>query len=290
MGALGTDTGGSIRAPAALCGVVGLKPTYGLVSLNGVLPAAWSLDHAGPIARSVADTRALLCALVENASTTPPATESGGVSTIRLGLLDEPVFEIVEDRVRGQFNAAVETLREAKFDLIRTSLDEAHYVPGTMLAICLGDMSVLTSHVRSHAELIRDPGVGAMINVGHAIPAALVSKAQQVRQLIATRVSDLFRDQRLDALLVTGSVATAIPRADTQHTFRTQRGEDESVMWWGYHRPYFLANLTGQPAIVLPLNTDGAPVGIQLIGRPYEDRRLLDIAERIEQTLHRSHA
>jgi aspartyl-tRNA(Asn)/glutamyl-tRNA(Gln) amidotransferase subunit A len=291
---LGTDTGGSIRAPAALCGLVGIKPTYGVVSLTGVLPNSWSLDHAGPLTRSVDDARLVLRHMVSYDRRDPAGAPADVVAplrrrldaptrvslgTLRIGVFDHPLFEIVEDRAQAAFEGCVERLSRAGAAVVSIDLPELRFVLGTLLAINMGDAGVFTRYLRGRLEQVAQADVQAALHLAHAVPAVLVSRAQQARRRLAELVSAKFREHRLDAVLTPASVAGAIARDEPDAVFTRSDGEEEPVLWWGYPRPFYLANLTGLPAVVLPIATDPPPLGLQLIGKPYLDDELLAISD-----------
>ena len=121
LGALGTDTGGSIRIPSALCGIAGLKPTYGRVSRYGLTPLSWSLDHAGPMAKTVEDVALLLQAMAGYDAKDPGSTQrpvpdyaaglSGDVRGLRIGIPREYFFEMIDPEVEGAVRQAIEVMR-----------------------------------------------------------------------------------------------------------------------------------------------------------------------------------
>jgi aspartyl-tRNA(Asn)/glutamyl-tRNA(Gln) amidotransferase subunit A len=293
---IGTDSGGSIRAPAALCGVVGLKPTYGLVSPAGVLPVCPALDTVGTLSRTVADARAFLAHSVDAGAEARCGSanrisrlreglvQPGQVSLrkLRLGAIDHPVLEIVDARAQRSYDTALDQLRAEGATLVNVELSSIQYALGTALALMLGDASVLTETMRDRAHLIEGQDMVSAIQVAHLIPGVLVTRASRVRTVICSETARAFRNHRLDALILPGSVAPAIEQGNPDRTFVRADGVQEPVLWWGYPRPFYLANMTGQPSIVLPIDLQAPPLGIQLVGRPYGDHQLLDIAEAME--------
>jgi aspartyl-tRNA(Asn)/glutamyl-tRNA(Gln) amidotransferase subunit A len=149
----------------------------------------------------------------------------------------------------------------------------------------LGDASILGDVIRERPERIAGEDVRSALRVAHAIPAVLVTRADSVRSAIAAEVEAAFRTHRLDGLVLPASVAPAIERGRPDTTFRRADGSEEAVLWWGYPRPFYLANLTGQPSIVVPMTHESPPLGIQLVGRPFGDAALLDLAEAVERLL-----
>jgi aspartyl-tRNA(Asn)/glutamyl-tRNA(Gln) amidotransferase subunit A len=289
--AIGTDTGGSIRWPAALCGVVGVKPTYGAVSLRGVLPSARSCDVAGPIAATVADARAVLAALVGADATTAPAARlrplaarlaepvaaaepaaaaAAVLGGARVAVLRDPLVAIEDPRVLEHFDATRARLAGAGATVVELELPLLRFAPAALMAISLAEASHLAPLLRERPEVL--PGaVRSLLHVGLALPAALVERARAARAAIQRAVAQLYRDHELDALLLPASVGPA-PRRGIPDGGAAGRASELSA----------LASVTGQPALTLPVAAAGDPVSVQLAGRPFADDRLLDIAAALE--------
>jgi aspartyl-tRNA(Asn)/glutamyl-tRNA(Gln) amidotransferase subunit A len=168
LGALGTDTGGSVRIPASLCGVVGIKPTYGLIGRSGILPANWSLDTAGPLARTVADCRIILAAICEPDASDPAAvspkrladvraslTRTAPVERARLGVIQSSVFEILEPEVATSYESALTLMSDLGIEVIDVPLAEADWAPAALMAIDLPEGAAIhTERLRDHGHLI----------------------------------------------------------------------------------------------------------------------------------------
>jgi aspartyl-tRNA(Asn)/glutamyl-tRNA(Gln) amidotransferase subunit A len=296
--ALGTDTGGSVRWPAAMCGVVGMKPTYGAVSLGGVLPCSWALDHVGPLAASCEDASAALAALVRHdprdpASAPAPVLDSlrtrlalppaAALRGLRLAVVDEPLFAIADDGAAAAFEATIRLIEAAGVSILRTRLPDARFVPPAITALSLAEGVVFSRALRERpAELSEE--VRAQLQLAHALPASLVVRAQQVRRLLSRRVSELFREARLDALLVPATTGPPVARSSVDAEIPLPDGTTGSALGWSV-RTFYLANLTGQPALVLPASGSGRPLSIQLLGRPFADDRLLALGGALERVL-----
>ena len=296
LAALGTDTGGSIRIPAALCGVVGIKPTYGVVGRRGVLPVNWSLDAAGPLARTVADARAVLAELAvhdpgDPASARPAMLEplrrrlsapvERPLRDARLGVLDEPLFEVVEEQTRAAYEDALALLEADGAQLVHLRMPECEFVPAALLAIDLPEGAAI------HTELLRDragavnASTAALLHFAPALPGVLLARGHQARREIARRTAMLFREHALDALVAPANAAPAIPSDSPHRSYRRADGEEELALW-AYARVCWFASLTGQPAVVVPAVVEPAPVGIQLIGKPFHDDELLSLGAAVE--------
>lgn len=296
-GALGTDTGGSIRQPAALCGIAGIKPTYGLVSRAGVLPTNWSLDHAGPLAGSVDDVRRMLSVLIAHDGLDPASAPTAAVaaaqidiqasrpedmSNVRIGLIDNPLFEIHEAAAAAAFDSTVSHLVSMDAQIVRLKLDWLRYVPSAFIAIDLPEgAAVHTERLRTRADDI-DPEIRALLRFGHAIPGVLAARGHQARRLIVDRMAETFNRHGLTALVTPASTVFPFPDDGPPVTYTRADGSVESAMW-ATLRPMWLANMTGQPALAVPVARTPLPLGIQVIGRPYQDGKVLGIGERIEQ-------
>ena len=201
----------------------------------------------------------------------------------RLGVLDEPLFE-VGDRVRANctfgclgcsplralswWSCTCPKLNSRPRRCWRSTCQKAMRCTRTASGPA-GDFS---------------PGVRALLHLGHLIPGALSARGLQARRMIAGRVARLFEDYRLDALVAPASAGPAVPADRLDEQFRLANGGSEPAVW-GYARVCWPANLTGQPALVLPITAEAPPLGVQLIGRPFGDPALLDLGAALEQVL-----
>lgn len=281
FGSIGSDTGGSIRIPAALCGVVGLKPTRGRVSLRGAAPLAWTLDHAGPIARSVRDT-ALLYAAVAGHDPLDPGSRSipagdplaeidAGVRGLRIGLWRD-ALEQADAPVRAVVEAAIALLSAEGAAIEEIDLPSVPSLrPPQRTIICSEAYAV-------HRErLERHPGaygtdVRERLLVGRELSAADLAVARRTR----SELRALF-DARLaefDAVVLPTTVAVAPPREGS--------GAVETAIRLTMLTSPF--NLTGLPAISVPCGlTEGLPVGLQIVGRRWGEARLIRVARAYER-------
>jgi aspartyl-tRNA(Asn)/glutamyl-tRNA(Gln) amidotransferase subunit A len=288
-GALGSDTGGSIRIPAAFCGVVGLKPTYGRVSRHGVFPLSWSLDHVGPMTRTVADAALMLQViaghdrhdLTTRTAIVPDymASLTGDIEGARLGIPQEFYFEQLDAEVGDSVRAAVQTLERAGARVEEVSLPLSKY------AAAAGRIISLTESAEIHEKFLRtrladySPDVRAGFLVGQLVLGKHYMKAQRLRSLIRQEMAAVLR--RVDAL-VTPTVPIAAPRIG-QTT--VEIGPERMETMWALSRLTRPANLTGFPAISVPcgFTQGGLPIGLQLTGRPFAEATLLQIAHAYEQ-------
>jgi aspartyl-tRNA(Asn)/glutamyl-tRNA(Gln) amidotransferase subunit A len=288
-GTLGSDTGGSIRIPAAFCGIVGLKPTYGRVSRYGVFPLSWSLDHVGPMARTVTDAALMLQVIAGHDSRDPTtrtavvpdytATLTGDIQGARLGIPQEFYFEQLDVEIRDSVRAAIQTLERAGAQVEEVSLPLSKY------AAAAGRIISWTESAEVHDKFLRtryadyNPDVRAGFLAGQLIPGKHYMKAQRVRNLIRQEMAAALR--RVDALIAP-TVPIPAPRAG-QTTVDIGQERVETI--WALSRLTRPANLTGFPAISVPcgFTQGGLPVGLQLIGRPFSEATILQLAYAYEQ-------
>jgi aspartyl-tRNA(Asn)/glutamyl-tRNA(Gln) amidotransferase subunit A len=286
---LGTDTGGSIRIPAALCGVVGLKPTYGRVSRHGVFPLSWTLDHVGPLTRTVEDA-ALVLQAIAGPDPRDPSTLGQSVPDfaaglgrplpeIRLGVLADEFHGELAGDVRTQFHAALEVLaglgarlEEVRFPRPRESMT-------AQLTITLAEASSAHEHWLHDRAGDYGPETLDRLRQGQFVTATQYLRAQKVRALILQETGELLRRCTALVLPTTPIVAPAI--GQTAVTIDGRPGEVRAVL----SRLTRLINLVGLPAISVPcgFGEGGLPVGLQIVGSPMDEATVLGIAHAYEQ-------
>ncbi len=265
--ALGTDTGGSIRIPAAYCGIVGLKPTFGLVPIEGVFPLAPTLDHVGPLTRTAAQAAALLAVL----SGRP--CELASVAGLRIGVLRRHVDDpAVEDGVRTCVEDAFERLRSAGFELLDVDIPQ----------LDLADETIGTIVVKEAYDVHRDlferegdgygPGTRAVIEAGKDVDAERYEGALADRRRIADGFARAFEEVDV---LANPTVAYTAPHEDPP--VGTPEGDVEGR----FTGPY---NLAGLPAVSVPcgLAEHELPAGLQLAGPAGADALVLSVAVELE--------
>jgi len=285
---MGSDTGGSVRIPAALCGLVGLKPTYGRVSRYGLTPLAWSQDHVGPMARSVED-----CALAMNAiagydpndptSMDAPVpdysrTLTGEIRGLRIGVPKE-YFEIpIDSRVKEQFWKAMGRLgelgaviSEVSWPMFRDSMAIASTIQMSEATAYHSDL------IKAHGPRIYPP-VRLRLEAGFFISAIDYIQAQRARALFYHQSLRLF--EKVD-LLAGPTVPVTAFKIGLDKVKVGQANVGAISLLTQYTRPF---NLNGFPAITLPcgFSDDGLPIGLQLAGRPFEEEMVLRLAHAYE--------
>jgi Asp-tRNA(Asn)/Glu-tRNA(Gln) amidotransferase A subunit family amidase len=274
--ALGSDTGGSIRIPASLCGVVGLKPTFGRVSLHGAVPLSWSLDHLGPLTRSVADAALLLEVLAGEDSrdgrtrgAQPFVADDldAGVAGLRVGVLgdDGSGAPLGTDEALAAWRAGLVALERAGAALVPLDLPELEslrWLNGAVLA-----MEAAAYHLRWLRERLGDYSefMRQRVLAGFVYPPSAFVRAQQARAALRERCTMIF--EHID-LLSTPTQPDGAPPLGTP-------------AWTIFTGPF---NLLGWPAISVPagLTAGGLPLGLQLVGKPWDETTVLRAARAVE--------
>jgi aspartyl-tRNA(Asn)/glutamyl-tRNA(Gln) amidotransferase subunit A len=278
--ALGSQTYGSIQRPAAYCGVYGLKPSFGRVSRYGVFPLSWSLDHVGPLARTVTDCALVLQVLAGHDPHDPASSRAPIPDYLqavqradrppRLGLVRQFYLERADPELRAHTETVADRLARAGASVEEVKLPDSFraHLAAHRLVSGVETAAVHADLFRAHAELYR-PRLRAALEVGALIPGVAYLQAQRIRRIVRHDVAQLF--QRLECLLMPAAPGPA-PRD------LTTTGD-----------PSFnaLASLTGLPAITVPsgLNAAGMPLAVQLLGPAFADDRLLAAARWCEATL-----
>jgi Asp-tRNA(Asn)/Glu-tRNA(Gln) amidotransferase A subunit family amidase len=277
QGALGTDTGGSVRVPAALCGVVGIRPTTGTVDMRGITPLAPEQDVVGPLATDVDTCTAMLEVLLDR----PLGPTTGGVAGLRVGVLARP-GRLAAD-VEQAYVGALEALRDEGADVVTCD---------SVLFRQAGSVSLLTmliSSARQHAAAVHaDPaGFGgearALLTLGEDLlqHEGLIARA---RAALTAATAALFAEQRLDAFVTPTTPCTAPLRgADTVDI----GGRPEAVSA-ALTRFNAWASVTGVPAASVPLPSPGLPCGLQVMAPPRREDVCVRVARTLEQPTRRT--
>jgi aspartyl-tRNA(Asn)/glutamyl-tRNA(Gln) amidotransferase subunit A len=289
MAATGSDTGGSIRIPAALCGIVGLKPTYGRISCHGMLPLSWSLDHPGPMARTVYGAAAMLAAMAGYDPCDPASADvpipgyttglGGGVAGLRIGLDPQWALSGIHEEVRAAFQGGLAVLQDLGAEIIEVSVP--HVVEGMEAALTI----LMAEATAIHEEFLQacpddyQPDVRARLEKGFAVRGIDYGRARRSGELLRRDLAVLFQKADLLATPVCGIPAPRIGQREV-----TIDGETVPVMvpLTRYTRVF---NLTGLPAISVPcgFSSEGLPIGLQLVGRAWDEATVLRAAYAYER-------
>lgn len=282
--ALGSDTGGSIRNPAKSCGIVGLKPTYGRISLYGVTTLSWSLDHVGPMAKTVADVASVLQAVAGpdpldiNAATAPVPDYgkalTGNVKGLRIGVPTGHFFENVAPDTDAALRRALSVLKEMGAVVVDVTVRDAGLCSAASSVILSSEAAAFhEKHLKENANLL-DPLVRERLEAATFHSALDYIKAQRVRTVMMEEMRRVF--QSCDVLML--SAGNPAPKLDSETVGTDAPSDPPSAP-----RPdtFNLANVTGIPAIVLPCGfTAGPPSlphGIQFCAKPFDEATLFRV-------------
>jgi aspartyl-tRNA(Asn)/glutamyl-tRNA(Gln) amidotransferase subunit A len=268
-GATGSDTGGSIRGPAAFCGLAGIKPTYGRASRAGVMTLSWTLDHTGPLARSVEDCAYLLQAMaghdpLDPASSTRPVDDyvgalEGNVKGLRIGVPRNYFFMDVDPEIKQAFEDALGVLRKLGAE-VRDLTIPAFDLARSFFLILVAEAYAYHEHdLKTKPELYGDVLRERMLS-GALVTASEYVQAQRVRMQTCAEVDDAMKT--VDVL---ATPTTLTPAPSFKASYDVTLGFPRSNMG-----PF---NLTGQPTLAVPMgfSKSGLPLGFQLSGRAFEE-------------------
>ena len=287
-GSIGTDTGGSIRIPASLCGIVGLKPTLGRVSVEGVIPLSPKLDCVGPLARTVHDAALLLEPFLSRVKGERSFRSSRKLSAkplkFTLGVPKEFFFDIISEEVRSIFRQALfHSLCAPKVRIREVSLsllEETEYA---------GNQIAWAEATHYHQQAGWFPArsaeygddVRSRLAMGVQVPATTYLTALETREKFIQQLHLTMADAGVDAIAVPTTPITA-PQIDQESILIGETDQSTRALLLRTNRP---ANLTGVPAITVPIGftPGGLPVGLQIIGAVTDEHLLLQIAATFER-------
>jgi aspartyl-tRNA(Asn)/glutamyl-tRNA(Gln) amidotransferase subunit A len=290
LAALGTDTGGSIRLPAACCGIVGLKPTYGRISRAGVMPLSWSLDHVGPMTRTVGDA-ALLLGLLAGAEPRDAtasrrlvpsyvAALGRSVTGLRAGVPENYFWDELDTEVAAAVRRAVETIQA--LGVVVRELP----VPDPVLLSDLANVIVRSESAAIHARLVREtphllqPAVRARLEVGLHVSAHDYLQATRLRARAARAfIEGVLGD--VDVLL-TPTIPEPAPLLSAVTAGPTDEVVRRMTRFTRFTRPF---NTLGLPALSVPCGFSalGLPVALQIVGRPFDEATVLRLGHAYER-------
>lgn len=302
LGAIGSDTGGSIRIPAACCGVTGLKPTFGRVSCYGVIPLSWSLDHVGPLARSAEDCALIFDAIAQydprdpNSVSGPPSRASAPSSTliggvegrsplslqgITLGVPPESFVAPLDPEVRAAWRAALLVLQEEGAEVVDVDVP----LPSMSMYRNIQRPEATLAHIQQgwfparaadYTEQVREN-----LLKGQQISAIDYLQAQYERRIFSSTARTAM--QRVNALVLPTIPIPAIPVEQIDRQISIDGIPEQSTA--ALLRLTRAFNLSGLPAISLPcgFTTNNLPIGLQLAGKPFEEAMILRIAHAYQQ-------
>jgi len=289
---MGTDTGGSIRQPAAHCGVVGFKPTYGRVSMRGVAPLAGSFDHAGPLARTVADVAVTMDAIAGYDARDPASAQveipdftgalRSGLEQVTVGIPANLFFDGCHPEVEAAVRAAIDVLRVMGARLREVDVPLAKEITEAHLTMMMAEAAACHRvRLRDQPDRYTDK-VRANFMLGLGVPAVDYLAAQRTRRAVIAGWLQAFTG--IDALIAPTSSAPAA--AVDAETITFPDGSEEALVP-AYSRCAFPADFTGFPSLSVPcgFTGDGLPIGMQIIGRPFSDTTVLHIGNSYQSSV-----
>ncbi len=301
LGAVGSDTGGSIRIPAACCGVTGLKPTYGRVSCYGVIPLSWSLDHVGPMARTAEDCAILFDAIAgydprdPNSTSGPPSRTTASLINgpdgrrdqmslqgLTLGVPSNEAVIPLDPEVRAAWAASLLVMKEEGAQVKEVEIPTASLELYRTIQRPEATLSHRDKGWLEHPSLYQESTLEHLMN-GFQVSAVDYLEAQQRRRVFASGMRNVLQNQGIDALVLPTIPIPAIPVEQAGHLIEIDGISEESAP--AMLRLTMPFNLSGLPTISFPcgFSKDNLPIGLQIAGRPFEESTVLRIAHAYQQ-------
>ena len=281
LGSIGTDTGGSIRIPAAACGVVGLKPEFGRISADGVVPLSRQLDHVGPLAASVADAWLLYNVMQPAKSRVNMLPEAGVLKGLRFGILRNYLFDRLDEDVETTLLKTIELLRGSGAATTDVTLPHANDIVTVYLHLQLADAAEYHASTLESRPQDYTPNVRMRLEMARYVLAEDYVRALRGKTVIAAEV-----DQALQGVDVLLCPALAVPAPPIGAATVPVKGGTEAVrsIMLRCTQPF---NLSGHPAISLPCGKTpaGLPVGLQLVGHKGRTPALVQAALAVEKSI-----
>jgi aspartyl-tRNA(Asn)/glutamyl-tRNA(Gln) amidotransferase subunit A len=279
FGAIGTDTGGSVREPAAFCGIVGLKPTYGRVSTRGVFPLSPSLDHVGPLCRNVIDTALMLQVLAgydrwDTTSADFPVdsyTESLNVKTKpRIGIVRRPYFDDLDPEIANAMDEAVKQIVDMSSDILEIDL------PAMPTAVQAPEVYAVHAKSFTASPDLYGRWIHERLKQAAKVDTVTYIESRQELDRVRRSVGDVFA--HVDLLITPTTPVPPITISEALHMSPDPAGE----LWLRNTRPF---NAYGLPTISIPcgFTRAGLPIGLQIAGPHFSEARLLSFAYAFEQ-------
>lgn len=279
--AIGSDTGGSIRIPASVCGIAGIKPTFNRISCTGVEPLSWSLDHIGPIAASVEDCAISLRAMLKDSSPPNRAFKcnddnfSNNIQEITIGILrGEPVDPMLPE-IETAFTNATEQLKSKGAKIIEVTIPELQHTLAAEFAIIGPEAGHYHKQRLIDSPEKIDSDIRALLVSGLLLPNTHYLRGLQARTIIADAVRRCFSDNHLDIMVTPTLPATAAKINQTEFEYE-DRTEAVTTSYVRTTAPF---NLAGLPALSVPCGFDknNIPIGIQFVGKPMNEAIILQV-------------
>jgi Asp-tRNA(Asn)/Glu-tRNA(Gln) amidotransferase A subunit family amidase len=291
LAALGTDTGCSVRNPASLNGICGLKPTFGRVSKRGVTPVSWSCDHVGPLAKSVEDCGIVLAAIAgydpldRTTADVPVGDYLGdlrrGLKGLRIGVPRNYFFESIKPDVEAVVQEAIALLAREGGELVEVTVPAVEYsLPVIHLLGTVEAAGVHRDDLREHGELYGD-GLRATLEAGSLVSGTSYMNAQRGRAAIKRGLRSAFESAHLDVLVTPTCPLGPVAYGEEFASIGDEAPAPVIDHYARYAAPF---NLSGQPALTVPcgFDSEGHPVGLQIAGRPFDEATVLRVGHAYE--------
>ena len=281
---MGTDTGGSVRIPSSLCGLVGLKPTYGRLSLRGITPLSWSLDHPGPMTRTVKDCALAMNALTGHDPARPPSQDytaglAEGIKGLRVGIVKEFFDEPLDNQVESAVQSALKALEDLGADVSEASWPIHRHSMSISTTILMAESAAFHRKLLAAHGPELPPAVRLRLEAGLFVSGADYVEAQRARTLFLEETRRIFEEFDILVGPTLPITAHAIGAGEVQIGDVTLASTPALTQ---YTRPF---NLNGNPAVTVPcgFSDEGLPIGLQLAGRPFEEGTTLRAAYAYER-------
>lgn len=287
--ATGSDTGGSIRMPAACCGLTGLKPTYGRVPRTGILPLCWTMDHSGPLARSAYDAALLLQATagadgMDAAAPDRPVPDflagiGDGVKGMRIGIARRYFFDQAQAQVTDRVEAALKELEKSGAVLVDVDIRHIEHAAAAALAMYVAEATAYHDDTLDDRAHLYTDTVRVFLELGDQLLAKDYLHAQRYRTLLGQSMAAVLSD--VDLIATPGIAITATPLG--QEVVDINGAEE--VVFGAILRNTEPFDLTGLPAMVMPcgFGDDGMPVSLSLAGRAFDEATVLRAGQAYQQ-------
>jgi aspartyl-tRNA(Asn)/glutamyl-tRNA(Gln) amidotransferase subunit A len=285
--AMGSDTGGSIRIPASFCGVVGLKPTYGRVSRYGAMPLAFTLDHMGPLTRSVRDAAATLNVLAGFDTRDPSSShrarenylppENVSIHRVRIGLPENFYFDRVDSEVVHAIHGIAATAQSLGAQVSTVRVPDIGAINTVARVILSAEASALMEpYLARRGEFGAD--VLGLLDQGRLLPATDYVNAQRIRRALTQQFQAVWK--QVDCL-ITPTTPSSAPKIG-QTTFKIEDEEEDIRI--ASTRLVRAINAVGYPALSIPCGQDskGLPMGLQIVGPPFQEALVLRVGAALE--------
>ena len=285
FGALGTDTGGSIRFPSSACGLAGMKPTYGRISRHGVFPLAESLDHVGPMARSVADAHVLFDAILGDdpedstmvaREASGPAARSAGDGRMRIGF-DPGVEQYAHPDVLEIVRQALEAFTDLGGEIVEVRLPDPTEVRAAFETILATEVAHAHRDLFARCAADYGPALQGLVERGLAVSGTDYAEALRQRPRFRRRYAAALAE--VDAVVLPVAPTPTPTLAAFEASMRDPLGGRQAA---SFTAPF---NLCGLPSLTVPagFTANGLPLGVQLAGAPFAEERLFELGKRFEQ-------